>query len=49
MTTHAFATNGHDHCPFMPVFGAPAVMFERGSGTELLDRKSTRLNSSHRT
>ena len=37
MTTHAFATNGHDHCPFMPVFGAPAVMFERGSGTELFD------------
>lgn len=25
------------HCPFIPVFGAPAVMFERGSGTELFD------------
>lgn len=28
---------GHDYCPFIPVFGAPAVMFERGKGTELWD------------
>lgn len=26
---------GHDFCPFIPVFGPPAVMFERGRGTEL--------------
>lgn len=29
--------DGHDYCPFIPVFGPPAVMFERGSGTELWD------------
>jgi predicted acetylornithine/succinylornithine family transaminase len=33
---HAFPTSG-DHCPFMPVFGAPQVMFVRGQGTELWD------------
>lgn len=45
MPTHAFATSnvatkllaGRDTCPFMPVFGAPQVMFVRGSGTELWD------------
>ncbi|NDH47491.1 MAG: aminotransferase class III-fold pyridoxal phosphate-dependent enzyme, partial [Acidimicrobiia bacterium] len=37
MSAHAFDTSGLDRCPFMPVFGAPAVMFERGSGTELFD------------
>ncbi|MFZ9674481.1 MAG: aspartate aminotransferase family protein [Ilumatobacteraceae bacterium] len=37
MSSHAFDTAGLDRCPFMPVFGAPAVMFERGSGTELFD------------
>ena len=26
-----------DHCPFMPVFGAPQVMFVRGEGTQLWD------------
>ncbi len=32
----AIAANaGHDWCPFIPVFGAPAEMFERGKGTEL--------------
>lgn len=36
MSAHQFATSG-DHCPFMPVFGPPAVMFERGAGTELWD------------
>lgn len=25
------------HCPFMPVFGAPQVMFVRGQGTQLWD------------
>ncbi|MEO8363058.1 MAG: acetylornithine/succinylornithine family transaminase [Ilumatobacteraceae bacterium] len=45
MSTHAFASSsvatellsGRDTCPFMPVFGAPQVMFERGNGTELWD------------
>lgn len=37
MSSHQFPTPGHEHCPFMPVFGAPAVMFERGLGTELWD------------
>jgi len=37
MSAHAFSTAGTDYCPFMPVFGAPSVMFERGSGTELWD------------
>src|SRR5262245_57114626 len=43
MSTHAFATTGYgqsetlDHCPFMPVFGPPQVMFVRGKGTELWD------------
>jgi len=44
-STHAFAAStvatkllsGRETCPFMPVFGAPQVMFERGSGTELWD------------
>ena len=43
--THAFATSqtatkllgGRTDCPFMPVFGAPQVMFERGQGTQLWD------------
>ena len=29
------ANKGHDFCPFIPVFGAPAEMFERGEGTQL--------------
>jgi predicted acetylornithine/succinylornithine family transaminase len=43
--THAFLTQksvaainqGNDHCPFVPVFGAPSVIFERGQGTQLWD------------
>lgn len=43
MTAHPFQSDptparlldGQDFCPFIPVFGAPKVMFERGSGTEL--------------
>lgn len=43
--THAFMTSstaqqlnhGHDWCPFIPVFGQPSVMFERGDGTQLWD------------
>ena len=37
MSAHTFDTRGLEHCPFIPVFGAPAIMFERGSGTELFD------------
>jgi len=37
VTSHAFETAGQDHCPFIPVFGAPQVMFARGEGTELWD------------
>ena len=29
--------NSRPLCPFMPVFGAPQVMFERGQGTQLWD------------
>jgi predicted acetylornithine/succinylornithine family transaminase len=47
-TTHAFPTAGFgapeelDHCPFMPVFGPPQVMFVRGKGTELWDSEGRR-------
>jgi predicted acetylornithine/succinylornithine family transaminase len=38
MSAHAFDTSSAGPaCPFMPVFGAPQVMFVRGSGTELWD------------
>ncbi len=33
---------GQEHCPFIPVFGPPAVMFERGLGTELWDIEGKR-------
>ena len=41
------ASHGFDHapmanCPFMPVFGPPAIMFERGRGTELWDSAGQR-------
>ena len=42
MTSHAFSTAGQDHCPFMPVFGPPQVMFTRGAGTELWDTEGKR-------
>ncbi len=42
MTSHAFATDGLDHCPFMPVFGAPQVTFARGDGTQLWDTDGKR-------
>ena len=31
------ANESRDYCPFIPVFGPPAVMFERGEGTQLWD------------
>jgi acetylornithine/N-succinyldiaminopimelate aminotransferase len=37
VTGHQFPTMGEDHCPFIPIFGAPALMIERGSGTEVWD------------
>ena len=43
MSTHAFDTSAAPIvCPFMPVFGAPQVMFVRGSGTELWDSNGKR-------
>lgn len=41
-SAHAFDTWGLEACPYMPVFGPPAVMFERGSGTELWDSTGRR-------
>jgi len=40
--SHRFPTGGSDHCPFMPVFGPPALMLERGSGTEVWDTDGRR-------
>lgn len=43
MASHAFDTAPAGvACPFMPVFGAPQVMFVRGSGTELWDADGRR-------
>lgn len=43
MSAHAFDVEGGDHCPFMPVFGPPARMILRGSGTEVWDSDNRRL------
>jgi predicted acetylornithine/succinylornithine family transaminase len=43
MNAHTFDTAASPTvCPFMPVFGAPQVMFVRGSGTELWDNNGKR-------
>ncbi len=42
MTAHEFEHDALPNCPFMPVFGPPAIMFERGSGTELWDSNGKR-------
>lgn len=42
MSGHGFDTGGAPHCPFVPVFGAPAVMFVKGAGTELWDTDGKR-------
>lgn len=45
MTTspsHKFEHAPMAACPFMPVFGPPAVMFDRGRGTELWDSTGKR-------
>jgi acetylornithine/N-succinyldiaminopimelate aminotransferase len=39
---HDFETDGMDACPFMPVFGAPALCMERGLGTEVWDTSGKR-------
>jgi acetylornithine/N-succinyldiaminopimelate aminotransferase len=39
---HTFETTGMEHCPFMPVFGAPSLSMERGSGTEVWDTDGKR-------
>lgn len=31
-----------EHCPIMPTYGPPSIMFVRGSGTELFDRSGKR-------
>ncbi len=41
MSAHEFEVQGQ-HCPFMPVFGPPQVMFVRGKGTELWDSDGKR-------
>ncbi|MGA1345282.1 MAG: acetylornithine transaminase [Ilumatobacteraceae bacterium] len=40
--SHRFPTGDADHCPFMPVFGPPALMLEHGSGTEVWDTDGRR-------
>ena len=40
--SHDFDTIGAQSCPFMPVFGPPSIMFERGSGSELWDSNGKR-------
>ena len=42
MSAHTFDTTGMDACPFMPVFGAPALSIERGRGTEVWDTDGKR-------
>ena len=39
---HEFDTGAMEACPFMPVFGAPALSMERGSGTEVWDTSGKR-------
>ncbi len=39
---HEFVHEAMPNCPFMPVFGAPSIMFERGAGTELWDTNGKR-------
>ena len=40
--SHPFDTRELDYCPFMPVFGAPKLMIERGRGTEVWDTDGKR-------
>ncbi|MFT4658280.1 MAG: acetylornithine/N-succinyldiaminopimelate aminotransferase [Candidatus Aldehydirespiratoraceae bacterium] len=40
--THDFNHAPMSACPFMPVFGPPSIMFDRGRGTELWDATGKR-------
>jgi acetylornithine/N-succinyldiaminopimelate aminotransferase len=40
--SHTFDTLGLTECPFMPVFGPPALSLERGRGTEVWDTAGNR-------
>jgi len=40
--SHAFHHAPMQACPFMPVFGPPAIMFDRGRGSELWDSNGKR-------
>ena len=40
--THTFDTHGLDHCPIMPTYGPPPVVFVRGDGTQLWDDRGKR-------
>ncbi len=42
MSAHTFDTTDMSQCPFMPVFGAPAISIERGAGTEVWDTDGKR-------
>ncbi len=42
MSGHTFDKPNVDHCPFMPVFGPPALSIERGSGTQVWDTDGKR-------
>ncbi len=42
MSAHPFETADHERCPFMPVFGPPAISIERGAGTEVWDTDGKR-------
>ena len=42
MSSHPFDTGDAAQCPFMPVFGPPAISIERGIGTEVWDTDGKR-------
>lgn len=42
MTAHPFDTHGLEHCPIMPTYGPPAIMFVRGEGSYLWDEDDKR-------
>lgn len=42
VSSHGFDTGGLTHCPFMPVFGPPALSIVRGDGTEVWDSDGNR-------
>ncbi len=42
MNSHPFDTHGLDHCPMMPTYGPPAIMFVRGEGSYLWDEADKR-------